>query len=242
MGKRSGGPSGQEKQELRRQRLEARRAAKMAALERQRKQQRREQLVRYLIVSSVIVSLVWVIFLRNQTPSEIDGHPISQFSTAGVNDHTTDPVQYETVPGVSGAHSPGSLPCGVYNAEVPEPSQVHMLEHGAVGINFQPTLDPETIEQIEDVVRDAGENVFSAPYEGLPQPISVTSWSRMMKLDEFDRAAVEEYIDIFAGKGPESGQTCPNEEDSPFEIAPSPSAVPSPSPTEEAGGKKNSKD
>lgn len=241
MAKKSGGPSGQDKQELRRQRLEARRAAKAAEMERRRKQQRREQMVRYLIISFVIVSLIWFIFLRNQTPSEIGGNPIAQFSTGGVNDHTTDPVQYESVPGVSGAHAPGALPCGVYNAKVPDESQVHMLEHGAVGINYQPTLAPETIEQIEDVVRDSGDNVFSAPYDGLPKPIAVSSWSRIMELDEFDRAAIEEYIDVFAGKGPESGQTCSNEEDSPFEAAPSPSPSAEPSPSPSAVGKKGKK-
>lgn len=244
--KSSGKPSGPNKQEIKRQRLEARRAAKAAEMERRRKQQRREQMVRYLIISFVIVSLIWFIFLRNQAPSEIDGHPISQFSTAGVNDHTTDPVQYPTTPAVSGAHAPGSLPCGVYSTQLPDESQVHMLEHGAVGVQYQPTLEPSTIESIEDLVRDAGDNVFAAPYEGLEKPIAVTSWSRMMTLDEFDRGAVEQYIDAFAGEGPESGQTCPAEEDSPFRPAPTVSPQPSPSPSEDAGGgkdgKKNKKD
>lgn len=237
MGKKSSGKgTGQEKQELRRQRLEARRAAKAAELEQKRKQARREQMIRYLIISFVIVSLIWFIFLRNQVPSEINGNPISQFSTAGVNDHTTDPVQYSMSPAVSGAHAPGSLPCGVYGTQIPDETQVHMLEHGAVGVLYQPTLETTTIEEIEEIVRDAGDNVFSAPYPGLEQPVAVTSWSRMMRLDEVDRGAIEEYVDVFAGEGPESGQTCPAEEDTPFQPAPTASPQPSPSPTEEADG------
>lgn len=244
--KSSGKPSGPNKQEVKRQRLEARRAAKAAEVERRLKQQRREQMVRYLIVSFVVVSLIWFIFLRNQAPSEIDGNPISQFSTAGANNHTSDPVQHATTPGVSGGHAPGSLPCGVYSTQIPDETQVHMLEHGAVGVQYQPTLEPSTIESIEDLVRDAGDDVFSAPYEGLEKAIAVTSWSRMMTLDEFDRSAVEQYIDAFAGGGPESAQTCSAEEDSPFQPAPTVSPQPSPSPSEGADGgkdgKKNKKD
>jgi hypothetical protein len=237
--KRKDNLTGAQKQEMRAKRLEARRAAKAEAEARRRKQERRERIVRLVIMGFVVVSLVWFIFLRNQQPKEIDGHPITQFSTAGVNNHTSDPVNYETLPAVSGEHAPGAAPCGVYDQQIPDETQVHMLEHGAVGIQYLPTLPVDQIKEIEAIVEDSERDVFSAPYPGMESQVAVSSWSRKMELDELDASAVEQYIDAFAGKGPESGQECPKEVDSPFEPQASPSPTPvatiSPEP-EDAGG------
>jgi hypothetical protein len=140
-------------------------------------------------------------------------------------------VNYETFPPVSGQHAPGSAPCGVYNQQIPDETQVHMLEHGAVGIQYQPTLEMETIRAIEAIVGDFDKDVFSAPYETMETPIVVSSWSRKMNLDSFDEEAVRAYIDEFAGEGPESGQECPSGSEAPFEPQPSPS----PEATEDGG-------
>lgn len=194
------------------------------------------------IFAFVVLSLFWFIFLRGQKPTEINGHAISGFSTAGTNDHTQDPVTYESTPGVSGAHANSPIPCGIYDSEIPDEIQVHMLEHGAVGIQYQPTLDPEQIKGIEAIVEASSRDVFSAPYAALQTPIAVTSWSRLMPLDTFDKATIEEYIDVFGGSSLEPGVQCPKEEDSPFEpqstVSPEPTATPAPdaSPTEEPGG------
>jgi hypothetical protein len=235
--------SGAQKQEMRAKRLEARREAKAEAEARRRKKEQRERIVRLAITGFIVVSLVWFIFLRNQQPKEIDGHPITQFSTAGVNNHTSDPVNYETLPPVSGEHAPGAAPCGIYDQQIPDETQVHMLEHGAVGIQYLPTLDVAQIKDIEAIVDDADKNVFSAPYPGMETSVAVSSWSRKMDLEEVDASAIEQYIDAFAGKGPESGQECPKEADSPFEPQaspiPSPVATVTPEPDSSSGGKKD---
>lgn len=238
--KSSNRPPGQDKQEVRQRRLDARRQAKIEAEERRRRQQRRELIVRYLILAFIGLSLFWFVFLRNQAPSEINGHPISQFSNAGVNDHTNDSVTYETQPPVAGAHAPSPLPCGVYNQTLPEERQVHMLEHGAVGIQYRPDLELEEIKEIEALVGEFDKDVFSAPYTEMETPIAVTSWSRKMELDSFDEDAVRQYIDEFAGEGPEADQDCPSDSDTPFEPAPtaSPDATASPEPSPDAEGKK----
>ncbi len=231
--------TGAQKQEMRAKRLEARRAAKAEAEARRRKQERRERFVRLVIMGFVVVSLVWFIFLRNQQPTEFDGNPITQFSTAGVNNHTGGTVNYETLPPVSGEHAPGAAPCGVYNQQIPDETQVHMLEHGAVGIQYLPTLPVEQIKEIEAIVEDSERNVYSAPYPGMESQVAVTSWSRKMELEEIDAPAVQKYVDAFAGKGPEPGQECPKEVDSPFEPQASPSPAPvatiSPEPEDGAG-------
>lgn len=229
--RRGSRPSGVDPNELRQQRLEARRQAKAEAEAARRKQQTRERITRYVIYAGLFALAIWFVFLRNAAPTEIRGNTIDTFAQTGVNQHSTDPQTYPTTPAVSGPHAPQPAPCGVAGQPIPVENAVHSLEHGAVGINYAPDLDPEVIKEIEALVGEYEEDVFSAPLEGMEAPIAVSSWGRIMKLDAFDKAAATEYIEAFAGGGPEAAQTCPNSSDSPF-VVPSqaPSDVVTPAP------------
>ena len=210
---------------LRQQRLEARRQAKAEAEAARRKKQLRERIVRYLIYAGLFALAIWFVFLRNAAPTEIQGNTIETFSQAGVNQHTSEVQQYPTTPAVSGPHAPQPSACGVIGQPIPAGNSVHALEHGAVGINYGPEVELDVIKEIEALVGEYEENVFSAPLAGMESPIVVSSWSRLMKLDSYDESVVKEYIDAFAGKGPEAGQNCPGTADSPF-------TPPSPAPTD----------
>lgn len=233
-------PTGEDPQELRQKRLEARRQAKAEALAAQRKRQRRETLVR-LVTMLVLAGLVfWFIFLRDRAPSEINGNAIETMSVRGVGDHTRDTVAYETTPPVSGAHAPTSPPCGKHGAPIEDELQVHMLEHGAVGIQYRPDVAIEDIRKIEEIVDDFGSYVFSAPYLEMETPIAVTSWARIMRLDALDEDAIRQYAERFRDRGPEPDQTCPNDVDQPYqppeeqsgiEVSPEPGDGPEPEET-----------
>jgi hypothetical protein len=218
--KRTSGLTGEEKQARRRERLEARREAKAEAEARRMRAQRRERLVRMSMFVLIIFGVVWFLFLRNQAPSEINGNEIETLSAAGVGQHTSGTVNYESSPPVSGQHAGASPACGTYGQSIPNESQVHMLEHGAVGVQYQPNLAPEEIEQVEDIVSSFDSHVFSAPYENMENPIAVSSWSRLMRLDEVEGGTIREYIEEFRKKGPESGRPCDMDVDESFEPAP----------------------
>ncbi|MEA2498901.1 MAG: hypothetical protein QOH26_1306 [Actinomycetota bacterium] len=220
--------------EKRRLQLEERRRQKADALAAQLRQQRRERIIRIAMIGLLAAGLFWFIVLRGGVPSEINGHTVQALSQAGVNEHPADAesLSYPTKPPVSGPHAGQPESCGVHDSQIADSVQVHSLEHGAVAIQYDPTLPAEQILQIEDIARGADENVLSAPYSGMETPIAVTAWGYLMRLDTLDEAAVNEFIDEFAGKGPESGQTCSNDEDQPFE-SPSPDGSPSaPAPSE----------
>lgn len=207
--------------QLRQERLEARRQAKAEAEAARRRKQTRERIVRYLIYAGLFVLAIWFVFLRNAAPTEIGDHTIDTFTQSGVNQHTNETQNYPTTPAVSGPHAPQPAACGVLGQPIPAGNSVHSLEHGAVGINYGPDVEMDVIKQIEALVGEYEENVFSAPLAGMESPIVVSSWGRMMKLDSFDEASVKEYVDEFAGKGPEAGQSCPNSAEQPF-TGPSP--------------------
>ena len=230
--------SGVDAHQRKQERLEARRAERAAALEAQRKAEQRSRYVRYAVIAALVAVAVWLAFLRGGVPTEIDGNQVQQFSTAGVEVHTSsveEVVEYETAPPVSGRHAINTAPCGTHATQIQNETQVHSLEHGAVGIQFRPDLDPEGIRTIESVVADYENGVFSGPYEGMDSPIVVSSWGRMMELDTADVSTIREYADAFRNKGPESGaEPCEATENDAFDpdaaASPAPSSLPSPSP------------
>ncbi len=232
--KRPGTP-GIDPNERRRERLEARRAEKARALAAQRRRERRERLVRIALLSALAVAAFWFIFLRGSTPDAIAGHAIETFPEGGVNQHTNNPVPYEETPPVAGQHSPSVAPCGIHSEQIPDETYVHSLEHGAVAILYDPAqVDAATIEASEEIAASYDGETISAPYEGMDQPIYVTSWGERMPLESLDRPAVREYIDTFRAKGPEPGAECPNTSEDPFDTSALPGATPSPEPNPDA--------
>ena len=224
--------SGIDPNEKKRQQIEERRRQRAEAAAAARRQQRRDRIVRILVFALLGLGLFWFIFLRGGAPTSINDHDVEALSQAGVGQHPTsaESLTYPTAPPVSGAHAGQPEICGVHDEQIPDPVQVHSLEHGAVAIQFDPSLDPADILQIEEIARSEDENVLSAPYSGMETPIAVTAWGYMMRLDTLDEAAVNEFIDAFAGKGPEAAETCPNGQDQPF--ASTPAASPTPGGTE----------
>ncbi len=224
-------PEGFDPNEARRQRIEKRRQAKAEAMAARRRRQVRERIVRWVVIAGIVAFGLWFLFLRGQAPDEIAGHEVQHFSLSGAGEHTETAVTYDTNPPVSGPHAsrPGS--CGTYASDIPDENEVHILEHGAVGILFQPVLDRDTIAEIEELVRSYDSHVFSAPDIDMKNPITVTAWGHMMRLDDYTPSAVRAFIDEFreGGDAPEAYQECP--------LANRDSAAsppPTPVPTEEA--------
>jgi Protein of unknown function (DUF3105) len=211
----SSGLTGAEKQEARQRRLEEKRLARAEAAERQRKQAQRERLVRFAFIGLIAVGAIWFFFLRTKAPTEIGGHELLSDSQAGEGVHTGDPVTYDTVPPVSGAHAPGSAPCGVHAEQIPNENLVHTLEHGAVGLLYDPTIDIQQVRDLENIVGGVSSHMFSAPYEGMDTPIVVSAWGYRMPLEEVDEPAIQEFMDEFRQNGPED-QDCPNTANTPF--------------------------
>jgi hypothetical protein len=200
----------------RQERLEARRLERARALEARARAARRARLIRLGVIAALVAGFVYLFFMqtRPQGPESIRGHAIERFGDSGVNEHVTGTVEYDSTPPTHGPHG-SPVACGVHAEPIPHENQVHLLEHGVVGIQYRPSLAPDDIRSIEAVVRETGSRTFSAPYPGMPTAIAVTSWGELMRLDSLDLPAINDYVEAFRGEGPED-VACPNDSDSPF--------------------------
>ena len=231
----TGTAPGADPNEQRREKLEARRLAKAEAQRAAMKKAQRDRLLRRMFLIGLLMLTAVFVYRQFQDisgPEEIEGHAISRFDSSGENQHTDQQVTYETTPPVAGEHRGSAPSCGIYGQQMEDELYVHALEHGAVSILYQPTLDPADIEEIEAIASDFDSHVLTMPYEGMEAVIAVSSWGERMDLDELDARAVRTYIDEFRQEGPED-QPCDMAQDQPFEPTaptPAPTAPATPSP------------
>jgi Protein of unknown function (DUF3105) len=249
--KRRSAAPGVDADQRRRERLEARRRQKAEALARVQRAERIRRVVRMGALVVLGLGAYWFFFIRPEgRPERIGGHELQLVAeNLGVNEHTDDPVSYSTTPPVAGPHTQSAAPCGVLGEQIQDGPLVHSLEHGTVGLLYDPTAAaPADIRRLEDIVRDFDSYVLSAPYSGMDSPITVVSWGELMPLDSLDEPAIRQYVAQFRGTGPENpAPPCPTSADQPFEPAagptpsPAPSPEPSPSPNRSPQGKKEKK-
>lgn len=114
--------------------------------------------------------------------------------------NATDPHTYNTDPPTSGPHLGGTAPWGVSTTVITKELQVHNLEDGGVIINYRPDLDKATVDRLAELTRNYDTEVILAPYPGLSNPIVLTTWGRMDRLDAFDDARIRRFVNEYRGK------------------------------------------
>jgi hypothetical protein len=121
--------------------------------------------------------------------------------------------KYNSNPPTSGPHYPTLAPYGISDKAIQDEYQVHNLEHGAVLIQYRPGIDASVISDMNKFVSDLRKDqkyckLMLAPYPGLDQAIAITSWGRILMLDDFDHAQAEGFVESFINKGPEQVNDC----------------------------------
>jgi hypothetical protein len=128
--------------------------------------------------------------------------------------HVSGIVTYDRVPPAGGAHNPVQLNCGVYTQAVPNENAVHSLEHGAVWVTYQPTLPPDQLAALQQLVVSnyvaSQRYLILSPYAGIPSPIVVSAWGSQLGVDSPSDSRLLDFIQHFAGggQGGEQGGPC----------------------------------
>lgn len=190
-----------------REKKEAKRLRRMERREVRGRQEDRERFRRrlrmggYGIVALVVIGVLavgyWFVALQPR--------PGESVSTSGAGVHTGTPEEgYSTSPPTSGPHS-SEVPAWGEQDQLPEPLQVHGLEHGGVLVQYNcPTPCIALVEQLRSITRGYNSKVILAPYPNMSSRIALTSWGKIDLLDEFDRERIEEFVDKNRNHAPEN--------------------------------------
>jgi hypothetical protein len=148
-------------------------------------------------------------------PVAIDTDDGQAHVTVGSTNYT-----YSVKPATSGPHwqapeawtGPGgqvvSAPAdwGTYDFPLPDQVLLHNLEHGGIGFHYDTEKCGDTCAELVDQFKGIAPRTqfIIAPYTGLETKIAITSWRHHLFLDEFDAAKVQEFIDEYLDRAPES--------------------------------------
>lgn len=117
--------------------------------------------------------------------------------------------EYNSDPPTSGPHAQVPAPCGIYRQPVPDPAQLHSMEHGAVVIQYHPDLPPDQLAELEGIDWSPVDEVIVAPRPDNPAPVALTAWTRRLLLDRVDVEVITAFEREFGNRSPEGGAQCP---------------------------------
>jgi hypothetical protein len=129
------------------------------------------------------------------------------------HNHVVGTATYDTSPPIGGNHSSLWANCTgtVYSAPIANENAVHMLEHGAVWITYNPdTIKPGDLNTLKQDVQGIDRLALS-PYPGLKTPISLQAWGYQLFVQRASDPRVGQFIDALKDNPattPELGVSC----------------------------------
>jgi hypothetical protein len=118
------------------------------------------------------------------------------YHVEGNHDHDAGVLKYDATPPIGGNHSPIWANCNgaVYDHQIANENAVHMLEHGAVWITYNPkTLAAGDLAKLKTYVVNQDRLALS-PYDGLKTPISLQAWGYQLFVSSADDARITQFI------------------------------------------------
>jgi hypothetical protein len=135
------------------------------------------------------------------------------YRVEGQHTHVEGNISYDSTPPRGGDHSQYWADCTgtVYPNAIANENAVHMLEHGAVWITYNP--DTATKDDIAALTKDVqGVNDMAlSPYPGLKTPISLQAWGYQLFVQKASDPRVQQFISLLRhnpATTPEKTSTC----------------------------------
>ncbi len=123
--------------------------------------------------------------------------------------HVSGDVLYEEVPPVGGPHNAVWQNCGFYNQYINNVNGVHVLEHGAVWITYDPKLPADQVQVLKDKTKQT--YILVSPYPGMSAPVIASVWGKQIKLTSATDSRLDQFIKKYrqnTDNTPEPGALC----------------------------------
>lgn len=123
------------------------------------------------------------------------------------NGHTSDPVDYRTIPATSGDHHPVAAADGAYTDSPAVTKLVHSLEHGRVIVWFRPKLSATVKGELKALLdEDPARMILTAGEAGMPYPVAASAWTQLLVCERYNAKvpdAIRAFRDRYRDRGPE---------------------------------------
>ena len=106
---------------------------------------------------------------------------------------------YLSDPPTSGPHAPLAQVAPVYDAPLPRPTQVGILEAGKVLVQYRDDLAGGDVERLRAL---GGGDLVVAPGAELDRGVVASAWLYLLRCDGVDEEALREFVAERAGAGP----------------------------------------
>ncbi|HUP26937.1 MAG TPA: DUF3105 domain-containing protein, partial [Chloroflexia bacterium] len=167
---------------------------------------RKENMRKYGIITAVLIVLLGgaaALLVRemNKPGQSVDAMADRHHLGPG----ELSPIAYNTDPPTNGPHSENLPQFKIYTEPITKELAVHGLEDGGVIINYKPDLDKATVDKLAAIATSYLERTTSAnhivmyPYPNLSNPIVLTAWRRIDRLDVYDEARIRRFVDEYVG-------------------------------------------
>jgi hypothetical protein len=118
------------------------------------------------------------------------------YRVEGQHTHVAGVIKYDSSPPRGGNHSQYWANCNgdVYDHQIANENAVHMLEHGAVWITYNPaTLPSSELTTLKTYVTGQ-DHLALSPYAGLRTPISLQAWGYQLFVNKASDPRIAQFI------------------------------------------------
>lgn len=156
--------------------------------------------------------MVLAITQRSDTPNRRD-LKVEGVKTFSISErrHVNESVDYGQTPPVGGKHAGIWVGCNgqAYDYQIPNEQAVHALEHGAVWVTYQPSLEQPAVDKLKAKVQ-ASNYTFLSPFPEQNGKIMLSAWNRQLTVDSVNDPRIDTFIQKFfkGAQTPEPGATC----------------------------------
>ena len=135
------------------------------------------------------------------------------YRVEGQHNHVDGTISYDSSPPIGGNHNQYWANCvgTIYSTQIANENAVHMLEHGAIWITYNPDkIKGSQLDQLKKYV-DGVDRTALSPYKGLKTPISMQAWGYQLFLQSPTDPRIAQFIKALkytSKTTPEYGASC----------------------------------